>query len=116
MPRLDTFTLEIKTSVSPGPDHPQFSINGFPLDFEESEGSTETDGTLKVTGEPRSFPHNLLLIGPEEGESDWEIESVTATYHCDGAEPYTVLMGEVTLDGNSDLNIWHEPPPETYDV
>lgn len=116
MPRLDSFTLEIKTGDARGPEHPQFSINGFPLDFDESEGSTDAGATLRATGGPRSFPHSLVLKGPDEGADDWRIESIAATYYCDGVEPYTVRMGEVALDDNADLNIWHEPPPITYDV
>jgi hypothetical protein len=116
MPRLDNFTLEIKTGDARGPEHPQFSINGFPLDFDEAEGSTDAGADLKATGTPRSFPHSLVLKGPEDGQAAWAIESITATYRCDGVEPYTVQLGAVTLDDHSDLNIWHEPPPVTYDV
>ena len=34
MPKLDTFTLEIKTGARPGPEKPIFNITGFPLEFE----------------------------------------------------------------------------------
>ena len=30
MPKLNTFTLEIKTGENGGPERPQYSINSFP--------------------------------------------------------------------------------------
>ena len=116
MPKLDAFTLEIKTGPKGGPERPHFDINGFPLEFDEMKGGTGPGETLKATGSPQSFPHSLALIGPEEGSESWEIDSITATYECSGAEPYTIRMGAVTLDDESNLNIWHEPPTPTFDV
>lgn len=116
MPKLDTFTLEIKTGERAGPDTPMFNINGFPLEFDEVEGSTEPGEVLKATGNPYSFPHALALMGPDEGAEPWDIESIRATYHCANLEPYTVRLGSVTLDDESNLNIWYEPPPPTFDV
>lgn len=115
MPKLDSFTLEIKTGARPGPARPMFNINGFPLDFEELSGSATPGETLKAVGNVFSFPHALALIGPSGGEP-WDIESVRATYQVANAEPYTVMMGAVTLDDESNLNIWHEPPPPAFDV
>ncbi len=116
MPRLDTFTLEIKTGKRPGPEKAGFSINGFSLAFDDVEGGTGSGETLNVMGSPQSFPHSLALTGPSEGREPWDIESVTATYRCGGTEPYTVHLGAVTLDDESDLDIWHEPPLPTFDV
>jgi hypothetical protein len=116
MPKLSQFKLEIKTGSNRGPEHPSFSINGFPLEFEETEGSTESGATFTAVGSPNSFPHALVLMGPEQGEGDWDIETVTATYECDGMESYEVRMGAATLDDNANLNIWHEPPLPTFDV
>jgi hypothetical protein len=114
MPRLNTFTLEIKTGENAGPERPQYSINSFPLDFDESEGSVAPGAVLKVTGTPQSFPHTLLLMGPSEG--CWDIESVHATYDCADEDPYTIHLGAVSLDDNSDLNIWYERPVTAFDV
>jgi hypothetical protein len=116
MPKLDSFTLEIKTGERRGPEKPIFNINGFPLEFEEMTGGTGAGETLKATGSVFSFPHALALIGPSEGSAPWDIESVRATYQCANVEPYTVHMGAATLDDESNLNIWHEPPPPTFDV
>ena len=114
MPRLDQFNLKITTGAQ-GLEGPlKFSINGFPLGFDEVAGGTGAGETAEVQGSPQSFPHALLLGGPEEGA--WEIEGIEATYHCQAEEPYTVRLGAVTLDHRSDLNIWHPRPGEVLDV
>lgn len=114
MPRLETLELQIKTGAQGGGTTPQYSINGFTLEFDEVEGGVGPGETLTAKAAPQSYPHSLLLIGPEEGQ--WEIEGITATYYCAGDEPYVVRFGSVTLDDRSDLNIWHERPPRTIDV
>lgn len=116
MPKLNQFKLEIKTGTLPGPEKPSFSINGFPLDFDDTEGSTEPGATFTAIGSPNSFPHSLVLMGPERGQEDWDVASVTATFECERMEPYVVRMGAITLDDNANLNIWHEPPLPTFDV
>lgn len=114
MPRLEQFHLTIRTGEHARPDPPRYEINGFQVDFDVIEGGTGAGETLKATGRPRSFPHALTLVGPEDGA--WDIEGVEAVYECSGAEPYTVRMGAVTLDGETSLNIWHEPPMPVFDV
>lgn len=114
MPKLESFTLEVKTGKRSGPATPKFNINGFPLEFDEVEGVAEAGQTLRLTGSPQSFPHTLTLMGPEEGA--WDIESVVVEYNCMGEEPYTIRMGPVSLDDESDLNIWYERPLQTFDV
>ncbi len=116
MPKLETFTVEIRTGDKPGPERPRFNINGFPLDFDEVEGSTGPGQLLTAKGSPGSFPHALTLSGPEEGSGPWEIEGLRLQYTCAGDQPYTVRLGAVTLDDNSDLNIWHEKPTPVFDV
>jgi hypothetical protein len=114
MPRLETFTLEIKTGESGHTSPLAYSINGFKLDFEQVEGGTGSGETVTATGNPQSFPHTLHLRGPEEGE--WDIAGVTATYHPTGEEPYTLRFAALTLDEESDLNIWHQRPAAVLDV
>jgi hypothetical protein len=116
MPKLESFEMEIRTGDRPGPDTPRFNINGFPLDFDAMEGGTGSGETLKAVGSPGSFPHALTLSGPEEGSSPWDIESVRITYACMGIDPYTVRLGAIALDDESDLNIWHERPAPVFDV
>jgi hypothetical protein len=114
MARLETFDLTIKTGESGLGVAPRYEINGFALDFDEIEGGTGPGETLKVTGNPESFPHALALIGPQEGK--WDIERIDAVYHPAGGDPYTVCMGAVTLDDATNLNIWHERPQKVFDV
>lgn len=114
MPKLETVILEIRTGAQGGPERPTYSINGFSLDFDEYRGRADAGQSLTVTGHPRSFPHTLLLEGP--GDGTWDIESVQATYICTGLEPYTVALGAVTLDEDSDLNIWYDKPAQLFDV
>ena len=114
MPRLESFSLEILTGPKGGPERPTYAINGFPLDFEEHDGATEAGHSLRVAANPCSFPHSLVLKGPEAGA--WDIESVLATYTCSGEEAYTIQLGAVTLDDASDLDIWYERPAPTFDV
>jgi hypothetical protein len=114
MPRLNTFTLEIKTGENAGSERPEYSINGFPFDFDELEGGAGPGEVLTATGTPKSYPHTLLLSGPKEGA--WDIESVHVTYCCANEEPYTVRLGAVSLDDDSDLNIWYDQLPVAFDV
>ena len=115
MPKLNAFTIEIQTGESEGPEQPQYSINGFPLDFDEMEGGSGAGEKLTASGAPQSFPHTLLLRGPEQGH--WDIQSVRVT--CEGGradEPSKVQLGAVTLDNESDLKIGQEPPRPVVDV
>lgn len=114
MPKLSSFTLKIKTGRQGRSDVPQYAINGFTLDFDNASGSMQTGETLEATGTPESFPHSLTLIGPPEG--GWDIEGIEASYQCVGEEPYTVRLGALTLDDQSDLNIWHQRPERMIDV
>lgn len=114
MPRLDTFHLKIHTGNAGLPGAPKYAINGFPLEFDKVQGSAGPGEVLELTGHPQSFPHSLLLSGPEEGQ--WEIAGVEATYHCANETPYTLRLGPVTLDTHSDLNLWYPRPPKVIDV
>lgn len=114
MPKLDTIRLTVRTGGKGLAGTPKYSINGFPLDFDEIAGGAEPGETLEAVGRPESFPHSLLLLGPSEGE--WEIAGIDITYECFGEEPYAVRLGEVTLDANADLNIWHARPARVIDV
>ena len=114
MPRLENFELKIKPGAQ-GPNRtPRYEINGFALDFEEVEGGNGPGELLELVAAPQSFPHSLVLTGPKEGV--WDIEGIEATYHVMGADPYTVRLGAVTLDEESNLNIWHQRPAVLLDV
>jgi hypothetical protein len=114
MPRLTAFDLKIKTGEQGRETPPQYSINGFALDFDDSKGGFGPGETLEVTGSPDSFPHSLVLRGPDEGV--WKIDEITATYYPAGEDPYTLRFGAVELDAESDLDIWQPRPTLAFDV
>ncbi|MBI4556976.1 MAG: helicase [Candidatus Hydrogenedentes bacterium] len=114
MPRLNSFQLQIKTGQNGPAEPPRYSINGFVIEFEEMSGGIGPGETLEATGNPGSFPHSLSLCGPKEGA--WDIEGITATYFPHGEPPYTVRFDAVTLDDQSDLNIWQDRPAQVFDV
>lgn len=114
MPRLDTFQLILETGDQGPGGVPKYTINGFPLEFDEQTGGTGPGETLEAVGHPQSFPHTLVLSGPEEG--DWEIRGGEIRYRCDGEDPYTIKLGAVTLDDHADLNLWYARPPKVFDV
>jgi len=114
MPRLDAFDITIRTGARGRSRPPHFVINGYPLEFDTHTGSTEPGDVFEAHGDPGSFPHSLMLAGPEEGS--WDIEAVTITYYPDGEEPYSVELGACTLDDDADLNINHPRPAPVFDV
>lgn len=114
MPRLNTFDVVVKTGGHGPGVQPKWSINGFVVGFDQFKGGTGPGEIFAGTGNPGSFPHTLLLCGPENG--DWDIEEVKVTYYPQGEEPYSVRLGPVRLDSESDLNIWYERPQPVFDV
>lgn len=114
MPRLDTFQITLITGNEGPGGVPKYTINGFPLEFDECTGGTAPGETLEAVAHPQSFPHTLLLSGPEAG--NWEIAGGEIEYRCDGEAPYTVKLGAVKLDDHADLNLWYAKPPKVLDV
>ncbi|MBI2421702.1 MAG: hypothetical protein HYV27_02650 [Candidatus Hydrogenedentes bacterium] len=115
MPRLEKFTVKIQTGAQGLGTVPKYKINGFPLEFDTQEGGTGTGETLQVMGEVQSFPHSLTLDGPRDGQA-WEIEGMEVTYEVYGQDPFTIRLGGVRLDDESDLNLWYERPAAVLDV
>lgn len=114
MPRLDTIAVKIRTGGQGWGEVPKYSINGFPLEFDEHSGGTGPGEVFEAAGHPQSFPHSLLLNGPSAGA--WEIESLEATYQCANETPYTIRLGKAVLDSKTDLNLWHTRPAKVIDV
>ncbi len=113
MPILQSVTLRIRTGARGIDRVPLYAINSHEIPFDEIKGGCQSGETLDVSGSPRSFPHSLVLLGPDEGA--WDIEEIDVTLHTDG-EPYTVRLGAITLDGETKLNLWYECPPVLLDV
>ena len=114
MPKLRSFHLAITTGQHGRDDLPKYAINGFPLAFDETEGGCASGETFDGTGRPDSFPHSLHLIGPAEGQ--WDLATITVTYFAQDEEPYTYEFAPVTLDAESNLNIWKPRPAPVFDV
>ena len=114
MPRLESFTIKITTGDNGRDDIPGFAFNSIPCEFEEVSGNAKTNEAMEGFFAPRSFTHSFVLKGPEQGS--WDIKETEITYLVDGQEPYSVRFGAVSLDSNSDMNLWHEPPSEEFDV
>ncbi len=114
MGRLEHFVLRIATGDRGAGDVQHFLINGFDLDFERVEGGARPGEMLEAEGWPESFPHSLLLPGPESGA--WDIARLEITYHFDGESPYTVRLGAVTLEDDADLNLLYPRPAEVIGV
>ncbi|MBI4385037.1 MAG: helicase [Nitrospinae bacterium] len=114
MPKLRNFRIKIETG-DPGTQGPvKFSINSHTLPLENVKGSPAAGQTLEGGFEVNSFAHSLTLVGPEEGR--WNIKKMTVDYENEGAPPYLVAFGEVTLDETTEVNIWRDPPLPVYDV
>jgi len=114
MPRLDTFEITIRTGERGRATTPTWAINGFDVEFEQTEGGAGPGEIFKASGNAGSFPHTLLLRGPDDGP--WDIEEADITYYVNGELPYTVKLGAVTLDDDADLNIWYDRPQPVLDV
>ena len=114
MPKLNTFDVVIKTGAQGPAFPPKWSINGFVVEFEQFKGGTGPGEIFEGSANPGSFPHSLVLRGPESGV--WEIEEVRVTYYPQSESPYTVKLGAAQLDEDSDLNIWYERPQTVFDV
>lgn len=114
MPLLDTFELKVITGKRAGPEKPCFAVNGFSLDFDSVSGGTQPGQTMIAVGSPKSFPHILVLRGPESGA--WDIDEAEITYSFDDEIPYSVRLGAIRLEANTDLNLWYARPPVVVDV
>jgi hypothetical protein len=114
MPRIESFALRIRTGERGLEETPSYTINGFTLPFDSTDGSTVPGGVLEASAHPQSFPHTLTLVGPSEGA--WDIEGIEAEYFLDGEESYTVRLGPVTLDDHADLRLWYPRPAAVIDV
>ena len=121
MPRLDMLQLSIKVGERGLGSNPRYEINGFDLEFDEIKGGSGPNETLELTGKPKKFPRTMTLTGPDEGY--WDIVEIVATYHVTTADfdavdngPYSVRLGAVTLDAETELNLWYDRPPPLLEV
>ena len=114
MPKLNRFKITVETGDTATEGPVLFNINNHELPFEDASGGTGKGEIFKGGFEINSFAHTLNLVGPKEGL--WNIKKITVDYECESAEPYSVNFGEVTLDGQTEVNIWQDPPIAAFDV
>ncbi len=113
MPRISSLQVEIVTGDS-GTDGPVLVVfNGHPLPFPQVRGGTGSGETFEGRLAPNSFAHSVHLEGPASGE--WDVAGLQVTYQGIGA-PWTVRFGPITLDSETALDIWQEPPLPAWDV
>ena len=113
MPLVKTVKVEITTARRDVDWPVMLEFNGHQLPFDTVD---EVDESHVFRGgfTPNSFAHSVLIVGPETGE--WEISGLQVTYDPMGHDPYTVHFGEITLDSETSLDIWQDPPLPTFEV
>ncbi len=114
MPRVNRLAISIETGESGRSEPVTFEFNGHELPFENVSGGTGPNEVFEGEFAPNSFAHSVVLVGPKEGE--WNIAGFTVNYEIMGDDPYTVRFGEVTLDQETSVNIWQDPPLKAFDV
>ncbi|NIQ03174.1 MAG: helicase [Nitrospinaceae bacterium] len=114
MPKLKRFKIQIDTGRTGTGEPVFFTINNHKLPLEDTRGKVQPGETFEGGFEIGSFVHSLTLVGPETGK--WDIRKVQLDFECENTDPYSIVLGEVTLDPETELNIWREPPLPTWDV
>ena len=114
MPKIESFSVEIQTGKSGVSEPILFNFNSHTMPFNNIEGSTASGQVFSGDFEVRSFCHSLTLVGPESGT--WDIESIRIDFVCEGAEPYSLNYGAVSLDATTEVNLWRAAPPKTFEV
>lgn len=115
MKRLEDFMIKIRTGPRGRDTVPRVCINDSDCyELENVEGSTMSGGILQGAYSPHKVIHRFVLEGPDRG--CWDLEEAEVTLNVRNREPYSVRLGAVTLDAQSDLNLWYESPEDTFDV
>jgi len=114
MPKLQSFKVTVETGEEGTPEPVRFSINSHTLPLDHPQGGTGPGQVFQGGFEVNSFAHSLTLVGPDQGR--WRIKKITVDYRCENTEPYSMTLGEVTLDETTEVNIWKDPPLPVYDV
>jgi hypothetical protein len=114
MPRIETFSVAIKTGSVGTQESPRFCFNGYDCEFDEPTGGTGVGQQFEGRFAPRSVPHQLYLSGPTEGT--WEIAGIDIHYELSDGDQYDICLGAVTLDGTNAVNLWRQRPQPSVDV
>lgn len=114
MPRLNKFTMEVKTASVGIKEDVRINFNGHIVSPDNPSGATEAGDVFQGEFSPMSYVHQMSLLGPKSGL--WDIEQINMVYELEDEEPYAVSYGPILLDQSNHVNIWEEKSPPTFDV
>ncbi|HOV61222.1 MAG TPA: hypothetical protein PK349_09190 [Candidatus Hydrogenedentes bacterium] len=114
MARLRTFLLRL-TFGDKAPDRmPEYLVNGFEVGFDEVVGELAPGKTVMATAHPESYPHTLILRGPDTDQ--WDIHEAAITYYYEDEDPWTCRLGAVILRAEEDLQLLYTRPNRIVEV
>ena len=114
MPRLNKFRVKLETGENGIAEPVRFNFNNHLLPLEDISGGTQSGEIFEGGYEVRSVAHSMTLVGPDKGT--WSLKKVTIDFDCENTPPYSVEFPPVELDDSTELDIWKDPPLETFDV
>lgn len=115
MPRINELEVTILTGdVTPAAEFPvKFAFNGHAVEFSHTRGRVAAGEVFEGRFAPGSFAHSVQLYGPPN--ETWDITRIDVTYKAFG-DPWTVSFGPITLDAETAVDIWADPPQPAWDV
>ena len=114
MPKLNKFKIYIETGNNGIEEPARFCVNSHVLPLEDLSGGTKPGETLEGGYDINSVAHSMTLVGPEKGT--WSVKKIKVDFEVENTPPYSVEYSAVELDETTELNIWKDPPLETFDV
>jgi len=114
MPKLNKFKIYIETGNNGIEEPVRFCFNSHVLPLEGLSGGTKPGETLEGGYDINSVAHSMTLVGPEKGT--WSVKKIKVDFEVENTPPYSVEYSAVELDETTELNIWKDPPLETFDV
>ncbi len=114
MPKLNKFKIYIETGSNGIEEPARFCFNSHVLPLEDLSGGTKPGETLEGGYDINSVAHSMTLVGPEKGT--WSVKKIKVDFEVENTPSYSVEYSAVELDETTELNIWKDPPLETFDV
>jgi hypothetical protein len=114
MPKLNKFKIYIETGSNGIEEPVRFCFNSHVLPLEDLSGGTKPGETLEGGYDINSVAHSMTLVGPEKGT--WSVKKIKVDFEVENTPSYSVEYSAVELDETTELNIWKDPPLETFDV
>ena len=114
MPRLISFGVKITTGQQELKEPVRCCINGHTQTMTNTCGGTALGEVFTGDFTVNSFVHSLTIVGPDEGL--WDIKTIEVDYECADSDPYKAQFGAVSLDEETEVNIWVDPKPSVFYV